>query len=620
MLALLAVAILGVAGLFLFGGRIDLAGYAARRATASLGRQVTIGALHVSPGRWLHVELDDAKVANLPGGTKPDMAVVHRLTAEIEAVSVLHGPLSIRNAKLDGLRVLLEHVGKDGIKNWKFGAASSTAGPGAGDKPQTVVGKDDRSSFPYLASLQAHNATVVFRTSGGNPLVTKLGSVALHTAGPDAPVQLDAQGTYNDNPVTLSATMQSFSQFRQSAKPFGVKVRMGSHDTILLFDGAMTDPLNADGAVGAIDLHAPTPGPLLAIAGSASDAAVSLDLAGPFSRHGPEWDLRGAHGKLGGNTINSANLHLTEGAAGQPDKVAANIAFESLDVDELAKSAAGGTKKPAGADVPLSVDRDPDTLIEAVLATKTLNYNKLNASAVKIAASVEPGKVAMKTLSFTALGTKIDGSASITAAKGGGLVAANVRAAGADIATLRTALGFGVVPITGKLDATIAATGTADTLNTAVQNAHISAVLSMKGGTIQRRVIELASTDVRLLFRKAEGSTPVSCLLGVLDMQGGVGTLGPVRVRAAEGTIRARGSFDLNRKRFDLLVSSRGSTTSAYALDIPVLVSGTFANPVPQPAKLSATGRSLMAALDVLGPVPAPLAATARASPCFRTP
>ncbi len=615
MLALLALVVLAAAGLFAFGGRIDLAAYAARRATASLGRAVTIGALHVSPGRWLLVELDDARLANLPGGTKPDMVSVHHLTAEVEAMSLLHGPVAIRHVKLAGLRVLLEHVGQDGRKNWKFGAEAQQ-----GSRPQTVIEKDDRSNFPYIADLSAADAGIVFRTSGGNSLVTKLATLTLHTTGMDQPVLLEARGSYNDSPVALSATMQSFVQFRQSSQPFGVTIRMATHDTTLLFDGTMTDPLNADGVAGAIDLHAPTPGPLLAILGTASDAAVSLDLAGPFSRQGGSWDLRGAHGKLGGNTITNANLHLNEGAPGKPDGIAASIAFDRLDVDELAESAGGAAKKPAGADVPLSVDRDPDTLIEAVLAANTLNYNRLNASAVKIAASVAPGKVAVKTLSFTALGTKIDGSASITAAKGGGRVAVDVRAAGADLATLRSALGFGAVPITGKLDATISATGTADTLNTATQNAHVSAVLSMKRGAIQRRVIELASTDLRLLVRQAEGSTPVSCLLGVLDMQGGVGTLGPMRVRAAEGTVRARASFDLNRRHFDLVVSSRGSTTSAYALDIPVLVSGSFANPIPQPAKLNPTGRSLMAALDVLGPVPAPLAAAARASPCFRTP
>ena len=66
-----------------------------------------------TPGRWLHVELRDFQLANLPGGTQPVMATVTTASAEIEAMSLLHGPLVIRGLAVNGLQVLLEHTSDD---------------------------------------------------------------------------------------------------------------------------------------------------------------------------------------------------------------------------------------------------------------------------------------------------------------------------------------------------------------------------------------------------------------------------------------------------------------------------------------------------------------------------
>ncbi|MGO3516883.1 MAG: hypothetical protein ACTINM_00005, partial [Acetobacter cibinongensis] len=70
--------VLGVAGASVLVGRfavghVNLGPFAGRRATAMLGRPVTIHSLTVKPGSWLQVQLDDVHVANIEGGTEPDM-------------------------------------------------------------------------------------------------------------------------------------------------------------------------------------------------------------------------------------------------------------------------------------------------------------------------------------------------------------------------------------------------------------------------------------------------------------------------------------------------------------------------------------------------------------------
>jgi hypothetical protein len=117
----------------------------------------------------------------------------------------------------------------------------------------------------------------------------------------------------------------------------------------------------------------------------------------------------------------------------------------------------------------------------------------------------------------------------------------------------------------------------------------------MKGGTIARQVIEMASTDIRLLFRKTEGTTPVSCLLGVLNMNDGVGNISPLRIRAASGTVVGEAQFDLYRRTFDLTIGSQPASTGIFALDIPIRVYGTFANPTVRPAQWSPANRARVA-------------------------
>ena len=49
---------------------MNLAGFVAGRASAALGRAVTVQEAHVQPGRWLAVEATGVTVANAEGGVR----------------------------------------------------------------------------------------------------------------------------------------------------------------------------------------------------------------------------------------------------------------------------------------------------------------------------------------------------------------------------------------------------------------------------------------------------------------------------------------------------------------------------------------------------------------------
>jgi AsmA family protein len=602
-LGLVGLLLVAVATLYLLIGHFNLASLASSRASAALGREVTIDALHVTPGRWITIEVDAARLANVPGGSRPMMVELRHLTAKVDALSLLHRPLIVRRLVVDGFSILAERTA-DHTPNWRFG--------GAKPKPST---SDSRSWFPTLLDARLKDSEVVYRTSGGATFRTTLNKLSIVTPSASQPVSLTATGAYNGTPISLAGKLRSIVALRDGTIPYGMELHLRSDETKFSFKGTMTDPLDVDGAKGAVVLEAPTPKSLLALAGLTNKSDVSLQLAGQLQRDGDLWSLTGATGALKGNPITAASLRLKEGSKGKPDEVATNITFSRLDLSDLLRGGSGGGTSDA--DIPLDVARSPDPLIDAHLAARQLVYNGIQGSDVSLSTAVTPDHIALRALALTYLGASIRADGRLDAAGKIGRASAKVVVSGADVQQLRHLLGLRSVPLSGKLDAQLFASSSGATFNEAARSADVVAAVSMKGGTIARQVIEMASTDIRLLFRKAQGTTPVSCLLGVLTMNAGIGTISPLRIRAASGTVVGEAQFDLYRRTFDLTIGSQPASTGIFALDIPIRVYGTFANPTVRPAQWSPASRARVATATSASRLPPSLLQLVNRNPCL---
>ncbi|TCZ58573.1 AsmA family protein [Roseicella aquatilis] len=596
-------AVLAVSGLLLLG-RVDWAGLAATRAGAALGRPVTLGALRVTPGRWLRIEVEDLALANIEGGSRPEMLTLRRAAAEVELRSLLHGPPVLRAVAVDGLSLLLER-GREGARNWRFGAPRPPA-----------EGPPDRSGLPLLLSAAVTDSEILFRTGSGQVLRTWLETAAIGTEGPEAPVLLRAAGRYNDVPVALDGRLESTTLLRQSARPYGTTLRLEARDTRLDFDGTMTDPLNIDGADGAAVLRAPSPDTLLALAGAAAELHAPLEIEGRLTHRDAVWQLAEGKGQLAGEAVAIRLARFTEGTPGQPDAVALDLGFGRLDLNR--RLAAGRRAGAAEADLPLEVSAAPDPLLSVRLEAEELAYAALRARDVAFAAALVPGRITVESLALSTSGARLRASGQVEARPQGARIAAEVRLEEGDLDIMRRALGLRSLPLAGRLDGWVAVTAEGGRLNAAARGARVSAVVAMRGGQVAREVIEAGSTDLRLLVRRPRGMTPVACLLGMVEMRAGSGEVAPLRIRSAEGTVAGTASFNLDRRQLDLVIGSERATTGFFALDIPVRVSGSFADPSIRPARWSPKGRARLAAADDVAPLPARLRDFARQNPCYR--
>ena len=604
-LSLPAILILILAGAAVWASQVDYADTLSRHASAALGRSVTVESVRLIPGRWLGVVLNDGRVANQDGGSDDPMLKIQSLQAEVDLLSLLHGPVVIRRVVVAGLSILLERDA-EGRPNWRFGAVG----------PERIKASD-RVQIPTVTGIDVRASELVFRTSSGSRLHVEVSALALASADPDQPMMIRATGAYNGIPAVVGAAVGSPAALRDVANPFPVNVHLTAGGTTLLFEGTATDPLKADGLAGRLSLSARGPSTILAIAGLSADLDVDVSLAGEAGRDGNLWWLSDVLGQVNAKTLTATRLQLTEGTRGQPDAIAAAIDLEHLDINRIAGKAAAPNQR-GHADMSLALDPNQDPTVEADIGIARLTYARLEADGVRLTARLGGGRLVVDPVRLTTSGAEVSARADAYAQPDGSArVDANIEMNNADLDALRRTLGVRPLPLSGPLQGRIAVSAAGRSLNEAARQARISAVASMQGGRIARDVIEKGSTDVRRLVRRPTGTTSVSCLLGVLDMRAGVGRVAPLRIRAGIGTISGAASIDLNREWVDLVIGSQSGTTGFFALDIPVRVNGPFANPNISPARWSAAGRARLASADDIAPLPPELRTYARSNPCF---
>ncbi len=83
------------------------------------GRALSLrGPLHVDWSPWPTLRASDVRLANLPGGSRPDMARAERIEAQISLPALLLGRIEVTRLTLIGPNILFEQVG--GLPNWVF--------------------------------------------------------------------------------------------------------------------------------------------------------------------------------------------------------------------------------------------------------------------------------------------------------------------------------------------------------------------------------------------------------------------------------------------------------------------------------------------------------------------
>ena len=210
------------------------------------------GALRIDWSLWPTLRADDVRLANLPGGSRPDMARAERIEAQVSLPSLLRGHIVVTRLTLIGPNILFEQVG--GVPNWVFHAGATRAR----DRPNgDGLAFGGRVPLEFAAA-HVRNGMVTIRFPAQTHVI---GIRSLDLRDPRAlgPLSLAAVLVYADNaPFALSVdarptgratdpwiTAARFAAFDAAATATGRVALDGSYDVQLDVRAPRLEALNA---------------------------------------------------------------------------------------------------------------------------------------------------------------------------------------------------------------------------------------------------------------------------------------------------------------------------------------------------------------------------------------
>ena len=175
-----------------------------RAVLDATGRTITLnGPLRVSWSLWPTFEITDVSLANLPGGTRPDIARAERIEAQISIPALLRRRVEVVKLTLTGPNILFEQVG--GKPNW----IASTPDVAADPPPKPVAESSFASTFAFhVRAIQIRNGMVTWKFPQRTKVVG-IRSLELQHPADGGPIELAATLVYSDyQPFSLHVSAQ----------------------------------------------------------------------------------------------------------------------------------------------------------------------------------------------------------------------------------------------------------------------------------------------------------------------------------------------------------------------------------------------------------------------------
>lgn len=290
-----------------------------QKVTEATGRAFKIGSdFHVQIGLSPMLVANDVELANAPWGSRPNMIVVKQFEVQINLLPLIFGRISVAHLKLIDADILLE-TDKDGRGNWEFDTAAAPAtAPAAAPASPAGPASGGEINLPEIHDLNIEGVLLQFRDGQTNELRRfSLGHLNLTSAGRNAPLSIDINGTYNDFYAEIGGTVGAPAALARHGAPFPVDItaKLGATDTVLRVQGVFKEPLEAKG----YDLRVTaTTNELAQIADFARDAHIAqfqLPKLGPLKAEFAVVDAGPANAATGG----VPSLSAVSIDAGRPD-------------------------------------------------------------------------------------------------------------------------------------------------------------------------------------------------------------------------------------------------------------------------------------------------------------
>lgn len=253
-------------------------GLIADQVKAATGRQVTIaGKLDLKISLTPALAMEGVTVANAPWGTRPQMATLKQLAAEVELLPLLAGDVRVKRLVLTGLDVLVETDPK-GRGNWELEAPGKKA---EAAKPAT----ETATKLPVVHAVRMKDIAIAYRDGRtGKTTSLRLARLDVEEKGLDAPIIVALAGDFDGRAFEASGRLGPLAALIKGGVPYPVALRAKALGAEVEIEGVVSEPR----AMTGLDLRVRASGNELAETVTAVAEQISaqklrkLPAVGPF--------------------------------------------------------------------------------------------------------------------------------------------------------------------------------------------------------------------------------------------------------------------------------------------------------------------------------------------------
>lgn len=550
------------------------------RASAGVGRTVTMERLEVHPGRSTVIVAHGMRVANPAGFEGPDFAFFPRFSVTFDAATWLRtgrALLTLVEADQPTFNFLQT---ADGKNNWTL--AKPAVGPNA--PPPVEVGDvviHDGTSHVVAPAVKT-DVTLAIATGGDSDKRV---------------VTIDGKGTYANQPITVHAVGGALLTVREDA-PYPVDITLVNGATRMTLKGSIRDPVALAGADLNLALSGPDMALLYPLTGVPIPETPPYRVIGRLDFADRRIKFSNMQGQVGSSDLEG---ELEMDPHGTRLLLTGTLVSHQVDLEDLAGFIGS---QPGRTTTPGQTARQVQEVKAAeanpkLLPTTPISLPKVRAADIHI--TYRGDKILGKNVPFDFLSTKLDiddGRIRLTPLRlglGGGTLTgtidlkpvgeeldtnAAVQLEHVNIATLLAHWGLGSGQ--GSIDGTASLKGRGASLSAIVGHGDgAMRVVMPHGGDVNALLIDLSGIEIGRALLAAinvPNKEAIRCMVVDVVLQNGIMASRTLEVNTTDHVISGGGRIDLLREVLEMHLRTDVKHFTIGKLATPILISGPFKN------------------------------------------
>jgi AsmA family protein len=553
----------------------------AERVKAATGRDFAIaGRLDLALSLTPTLTVSDVRLGNPPGFSRPDMATIAKLEAQIALWPLLSRRVEIQRFTLSGADILVETNGQ-GRGNWVFDGGNAPAAPAS---------EAGRSLNLAIGAVTIRDSTIAYRDGrNGAEQRLVLAAATLRASADGSTMDVAFKGTADAIAFDIAGQTGGLAALLDGATPWPVKLRATIAKVSATLDGTIAQPRAGKGIALDVTVAADRLTDLAALAGATLPASGAFKLAGHLSDGDGRFAIDRLDAHLGASDL-KGRIEVTTGAR---PRLAATLDADRINLADLTGPAAPSAPQRKAERI-FPADPLPFALLKAGDVELKLAARQLVAVAATldnfaVDLALANGLLELRKLTGQFRGSPLSLAATVDARPATPLVTVTGRLEKFDLGGFLKAMAATDL-LTGAVDLDLSGRGAGVSVRQIMAGLDGRLVAVMGKAELATPLFDLIGADLAqsvMPWAAQDRSTHINCAVARFDAKRGAATSDALLLDTEKVTVQGAGTIDLASERIALVLKPEPKERSLISLATPIDVGGTLAAPSLSPDRLA---------------------------------